>query len=145
MELPLPSILGLALLTLSVPVLLLLTLSLLRLYCLSALGSSVTNPDCLLNKFNISVKLTTPVNLPLILAPGKAAAEMLGNAGLIGGEVPIKALPDSGGAARTLGAEILCALAGVAGVHGDGDAVSVTHMRWLVVATSFATVCARVE
>lgn len=70
---------------------------------------------------------------------------MLGNAGLIGGEVPIKALPDGGGAVSTLGAEILGALAGVAGLDVDGDALSVTHMRWLVVATSFATVWARVE
>ena len=141
MELPLPSMLGLALLTLSVPVLLELTLSLLRLYCLSALGSSVTNPLCLLNKFNTSVKLTTPVSFPLILAPGKAAAEMLGKAGEIGGLVPINALPEGGGAVNTLGALILADVEGTEGVaDGDGDADSVTHIRWLVVATSFATV-----
>lgn len=129
MELPLPSILGLALLPPSVPAVLLeLTLSLLRLYCLSSLGSLVTKPDCLENKFKISVKLTTPVSFPLILAPGKAAAEILGNAGLIGGLVPIRPL-DDGGAAKTLGADILGALAGVAGVDGDGDALSVTHIR----------------
>ena len=122
------------------PVLFELTLSLLRLYCLSALGSSVTNPDCLENRLRTSVKLTTPVSFPLIRAPGKAAAEILGNAGLTGGEVPISALPDCGGAVSTLGAEILGALAGVAGVDGEGDALSVTHMRWLVVATNLATV-----
>jgi hypothetical protein len=34
---------------------------------------------------------------------------------------------------------------GVAGALGDGDADSTTHMRWDFVATSFATVCPRVE
>lgn len=130
MELPLPSMLGRALLMLSFPVLLELTLSLLLLYCLSALGSSVTSPLCLLNKFKTSVKLTTPVNFPLILAPGKAAAEILGNAGLIGGLVPINALPAGGGAVNTLGALILVELAGTAGVvDAEGEADSVTHIR----------------
>ncbi len=34
---------------------------------------------------------------------------------------------------------------GVAGALGDGDADSTTHMRWELVATSLATVWARVE
>lgn len=34
---------------------------------------------------------------------------------------------------------------GVAGAEGDGEAASTTHIRWDRVATSFATVCARVE
>lgn len=34
---------------------------------------------------------------------------------------------------------------GVAGALGLGEADSTTHMRWERVATSFATVCARVE
>jgi len=34
---------------------------------------------------------------------------------------------------------------GVAGALGEGDADSTTHIRWLWVATSLATVCASVE
>lgn len=37
------------------------------------------------------------------------------------------------------------AVDGVAGADGEGDAASTTHIRWDLVATSFATVCARVE
>lgn len=79
----------------------------------------------------------TPVRRPDSLAPGNAEAEMEGNAGDKGGELVIESC---GTAASIDGADC-----GVAGAEEDGEGLSVTHMRWEVVATSFATVWARVE
>lgn len=67
--------------------------------------------------------------------PGRADAETAGKDGMRG---EAAGLTPRGGA--TAGAA-----AGVAGAEGEGDALSTTHIRWLFVATSLATVCASVE
>jgi len=72
-------------------------------------------------------------------APGRAAADT-GNALLKEGEAGF----DPIGGART--AWLMDGVArGVAGVDGDGEADSTTHIRCALVATSLATVWARVE
>lgn len=79
---------------------------------------------------------TTPVRRPEMRAPGKAAADT-GNALLREGDAGLEL-------ART--AWVMDGVAsGVAGCEGDGEADSTTHIRWLRVATSLATVWARVE
>jgi hypothetical protein len=109
-------------------------LELLRLLLLCSFGSEGWSPDWRANRFKTSVKDTTPVSFPEIRAPGRAAAETEGNAGERDGEA------GPCGVARTAGTA-----AGVAGVDGEGEALSTTHILWLVVATSLATVWARVE
>lgn len=74
----------------------------------------------------------TPVSLPDILAPGRAAAETVGKLG-DAGEVPrwcgrMGRLPD-----------------GVDGADGEGEADSTSHMRCDRVARSFCTVDEREE
>ncbi len=51
-----------------------LTLLLRRLCLLLSSGSCGCSPLALANRFRISVKLTTPDSLPLMWAPGRAAA-----------------------------------------------------------------------
>ena len=63
-----------------------LALLLLRLNRLISVGSHGCKPDALANKFNISVKLTTPDKRPLSVAPGIADAEMVVWA--VGGGIP---------------------------------------------------------
>lgn len=53
-------------------------LLLLRLCLLRSSGSVGCRPEALAKRFKISVKLTTPANLPAIFAPGSADAEMDG-------------------------------------------------------------------
>jgi hypothetical protein len=82
----------------------------------------------------------TPVSRPDILAPGRAAAETAGKAVWMDGEAGV----EFAGEERT--AWVIDGVAsGVAGAEGDGEAASTTHIRWERVATSLATVCARVE
>jgi len=96
----------------------------------------------------MSVRLMTPLRWPERLAPVMAVAEM---AGVM---VPARCGegPDAGagiaagrgvmgdGRTRFAGVE-----AGVGGPEDAGEGVSTIHMRWERVATSFATVWARVE
>lgn len=82
----------------------------------------------------------TPVSLPEIRAPGKAAADTAGNAPLSDGEEGTDVTGDERTTCPTDGV-----IKGVAGAEGDGEADSTTHIRCERVATSFATVCARVE
>jgi len=103
------------------------------------LGLNGLRPDWRAKRFRISVRDTTPVNRPEIRAPGRAEAET-GNAPLIEGDAGF----DPGGGTRT--AWVIEGVAnGVAGADGEGEADSTTHIRWLLVATSLATVWARVE
>lgn len=91
----------------------------------------------------MSVNEITPVRRPEIRAPGSAAADTAGNDVARLGDAGV----DTAGEDRTaLDIEELV-IEGVArGVaDGDGDAASTTHIRWDRVATSLATVCARVE
>jgi hypothetical protein len=81
----------------------------------------------------------TPVNRPDIRAPGKAEAETAGKAENNDGD----AGPDPG---CDMTAWVIDGVAkGVAGVEGDGEAASTTHILWARVATSLATVWARDE
>jgi hypothetical protein len=86
----------------------------------------------------ISVRDITPVRRPEILAPGKAAAETAG-----------KELDSEGDAGVEVAGEerTACEVNGVAGADdfNEGLAASTTHILCDRVATSFATVCARVE
>lgn len=132
-------------------------LLLLLLLARCSLGSDGRRPLFLANKLRISVSDTTPVNRPDNLAPGNAAAGTEAGSGLCG---PVEmAVPDgtttlglglipvAGETGMTGGAMTgwLGARRGVAGALGEGDADSTTHMRWELVATSLATVCASVE
>jgi hypothetical protein len=88
----------------------------------------------------MSVSEMTPVRRPEIRAPGRAAAETAGKALLRDGDAGVEFT----GEERT--AWVMEGVAsGVAGAEGDGEAASTTHIRWDRVATSLATVCARVE
>jgi hypothetical protein len=88
----------------------------------------------------MSVSEMTPVRRPEIRAPGRAAAETAGKALLRDGDAGVEFT----GEERT--AWVMEGVAnGVTGAEGDGEAASTTHIRWDRVATSLATVCARVE
>lgn len=95
-----------------------------------SLGSPGRRPVVLANMFRTSVKDMTPVSLPDSREPAKAEA---GTAAAGAGDDG--AAPADGCAASK----------GVAGADGEGEADSTTHMRWDLVATSLATVCARLE
>jgi len=107
-------------------------LELLRLLARDSLGLKGLRPDVRANRLRTSDKEITPIKRPDMRAPGRAAAETAGNEGDAGTD------------------PIGCATAawesdGVVGVDGDGEADSTTHIRCDLVATSFATECARVE
>lgn len=105
-----------------------------------SLGLNGLRPDWRAKRLRMSVSEMTPVNLPEIRAPGKAEAETAGN-------VPDKA-GDTGpepGAVEGKAWVIDGVAKGVAGVDGDGEAASTTHIRCERVATSLATVWAREE
>lgn len=143
-----------------------LLLELRRRWRLLSSGSVGCRPDARAKRFRISVRLTTPASLPAMLAPGSADAETEGV--LLRGR---KGGFDCGrdgkweGAWETEGCE---SCGGIEVDCKDGDGESVTHIlmrcgahgqfwdleafsgewmahRWALVATSFATVCARVE
>jgi hypothetical protein len=88
----------------------------------------------------MSVKEMTPVKRPEIRAPGRAEAEMAGNVADSAGDAGFD--PGCGG---TTACVIDGVARGVAGVEGDGDAASTTHILCDLVARSLATVWARVE
>jgi hypothetical protein len=125
---------------------------LLRRARLASSGSCGCRPLARANKFNISVRLMTPLIRPDKLAPVMADAEMAGIA------VPVPARLVGAVELTGIGPDCVCGrgvigdggtrLAGVsAGVDGpedDGDGLSTTHMRCERVATSFATVWASV-
>lgn len=129
--------------------LMLLLLDLL-LACRASSGSCGCRPLTLANRFSTSVKLTTPLNLPDKLAPEIADAEMAGAAVLwcCAGVVVVAdmmAAEDGRGVMGDGGTRIAGVAAGVGGPEEAGEGVSTTHMRWERVATSLATVWARVE
>ena len=77
----------------------------------------------------------TPVRRPDIRAPGKAAAETAGKLPVRDGDVGCELFGDDRTACGIEGVA-----RGVAGVDGEGEAASTTHIRCDLVATSFATV-----
>jgi hypothetical protein len=93
-------------------------------------GSAGCSPENLANKLRMSVKEMTPLRRPEMRAPAMADAgtadEGTGDKGMAWAECE--------GPRR-----------GVDGADGDGDPESTTHIRCDLVATSFATVCAKVE
>lgn len=142
---------------------LLLTDELLDLLLLNLIscGSAVSKPPTLANNIKISVRLTTPTRVPLILAPGKEAAETLGPDWLITGVFGVASetclgseevacgtstwnCPDAAELWEDVGTNVAVWRDGVVGAEDIGESGSVTHIRWLFVATSLATVWARV-
>ena len=110
-----------------------------RRLALWARGSVGFKPVDLAKELRISVSDTTPLNLPDMRAPIIAEA---GTAGDSWGEAGAPLLGAAGGAVP---GKLPGPVNGVAGPDGEGDADSTTHMRWDLVATSFATVWASVE
>jgi hypothetical protein len=113
-------------------------------------GSCGFRPLALANRFKISVRLITPLSLPLKVAPDIADAEIAGAAVLscLIGVVVVALMKDAElgrGVIGEGGTRIAGVAAGVGGPEDAGDGVSTTHMRWERVATSLATVCASVE
>lgn len=106
-----------------------------------SLGLNGFSPDWRAKRFRISVKEMTPVSRPEIRAPGRADAETAGKAADNAGDTGPD--PDCGG--DTTACVIDGVASGVAGVDGDGEAASTTHILWERVARSLATVWARVE
>lgn len=134
---------------------------LLRLCLLASLGSTGVKPALLANILRISVKDTTPINLPLRCAPGRAPAVRVGGA-VIGKEEEEGSgeSTDIGGTATAGG------MVGVGGAVDAGLGVSTIHILQVdsmseqhrvsvflegpthlcaCVATILATVCARVD
>lgn len=92
------------------------------------------------NKLRTSVREMTPVKRPEIRAPGREAADTAGNVPEREGEAGFEDIGEARTAWLMEGVE-----RGVAGLDGEGEEDSTIHMRWDLVATSFATVCANVE
>lgn len=113
-------------------------------------GSCGLSPLARANRLRMSVRLMTPLNLPERLAPGIADAEIAGAAAPVrcdgdveamsAGPVDGRGVTGDGGTRIEAGCE-----AGVGGPEEAGEGVSTTHMRCERVATSLATVWARVE
>lgn len=112
---------------------------------LACSGSAGLNPLALASKFKISVRLTTPLNLPDIFAPGNTLA--------LTADPGIPSLPDKlredewpceddGG---LKGGTWWCEPPGLGGTLEEGEGASTIHMRCERVAQSLATVWARVE
>ena len=90
-----------------------------------SLGLKGLRPDWRANRFRMSVNEMTPVNRPEIRAPGREDAETaLGKAADNAG--------DTGADTEWDGAKTACDIEGVArgvaGVDGDGEADSTTHI-----------------
>lgn len=117
-----------------------------------SLGSEGCKPVDFANMFSTSVNEMTPVSLPERRAPAMADA---GTAAVGTGEAGTAAVgTGDGGAGANTGAaggggpavvKDWGPIKGVAGAEGEGDADSTTHIRCDRVATSLATVWARVE
>ena len=112
-------------------------LELLRRLALCSPGSRGWSPVDLANVLRISVNEMTPLSFPDSLAPAIADAGTAGAAAGDGGAPPAAAVGAPGNDCGPAN--------GVAGADGDGEGDSTTHMRCERVATSLATVCARVE
>lgn len=77
-------------------------------------------------------------------APGSAAAETAGNDVARFGDAGVDTAEDER-IAFDIDELVVKDGVGRGVAEGDGDAASTTHIRWDRVATSLATVCARVE
>lgn len=111
-------------------------LELRRLRSRWSLGLSGFNPDWRPKRFRISVRETTPVSRPEILAPGKAAAETAGNSPASDGEAGVDELGEC---------RVAWLMEGVVPGDGEGEDDSTTHIRWDLVASNLAIVCPSVE
>lgn len=127
-------------------------------------GSTASRPPARANRIKISVKLTTPTSRPLMRAPGSEFADTEGPLGAMKGvlgeasaTLPGSALTDGGGTTwvwpeltesddecEDVGTSVAVWRDGVGGPDEEGEIGSVTQRRWLFVATSLATMCARV-
>lgn len=97
----------------------------------------------------MSVRLTTPLRWPERLAPGMADADMAGAAAPErrgdGADAETGAGAAEGRGAMGEGSGITEGfIDGVGGPDDAGDGASTIHILWERVATSLATVCARV-
>lgn len=94
------------------------------------------------------MRLITPLSLPERLAPGIAEAEIAGAAAPESGAADatcVGPLAAGSGVMGDGGTSTAGVMAGVGGPDDAGEGASTTHMRWERVATSLATVWARVE
>jgi hypothetical protein len=115
-------------------------------------GSWGCSPLARANTFKMSVRLITPLSLPDKLAPGIALAEIAGAtapvpARCVGAVVFTGVGPDSETGRGVIGEGGTSTAGWIAGVEAPeeaGEGVSTTHMRCDRVATSLATVWARV-
>lgn len=105
-------------------------------------GSWGLRPLTRAKRFRTSVRLTTPLRWPLSVAPGsdEVGMETLGTAGVYGGPMEwFEICWRVFGGTLTVGV-----MAGESGTEELGEGASTIHMRWERVATSLATVWARV-
>lgn len=115
-------------------------------------GSWGCSPLARAKTFKMSVRLITPLSLPDKLAPGIALAEMAGAtapvpAKCVGAVVFTGVGPDNDTGSGVIGEGGTSTAGWIAGVGGPdeaGEGVSTTHIRCERVATSLATVWARV-
>ena len=112
-------------------------------------GSWGLRPLARANRFRMSVKLMTPERRPERLAPGMAEADIAGAGAPERWDGVWDATgvgPAEGRGVTGLGGTRMAGVrAGVGGPDEAGEGESTTHMRWDRVATSLATVWARVE
>jgi len=164
---PPPTLATLSLLELSTLLLVALALLLLLLSCLSSPGSLGSKPEALANRFRISVRLTTPERRPESEEPGMWMLDAVTEVVLLEGEVVVYGGPDApenavGGNIVFIilelgvkiapdvsgfggGFEYAGVRAGVGGPEDAGEGGCTTHILCERVATSLATVWARVE
>lgn len=105
-----------------------------------SVGLNGFKPDCLAKRLSTSVSDITPVSRPDNLVPGRAAADTAGKEVENDGDAGVELLEYDRFACVREGVA-----SGVAGVEGEGEGDSTTHIRWDFVATSRATVWARVD
>lgn len=89
-----------------------------------SLGLKGLRPDWRAKRFRISVSEMTPVNRPEIRAPGRADAETAGKREERAGDTG----PELGCEVEMTEWEIEGVAKGVAGLEGDGEAASTTHI-----------------
>jgi hypothetical protein len=87
-----------------------------------SVGLRGLRPDWRAKRFRMSVREMTPMRRPEMRAPGRAAVEMEGAGKLL-------MLGDGGGWGEVTASLTEGAARGVAGVDGEGEADSTTHIR----------------
>lgn len=124
-------------------------LELLRRLARCSLGSDGCSPENLANTLRTSVSEMTALSFPEMRVPAMADAGTAVAGAAWGGTGEVGTVDGLGNgpllADGALPRKLCGPMSGVAGAEGDGDDDSTTHMRWDLVATSLATVCASVE